>query len=621
MTYPASVVSRAVQIGGAVSVEQGHPLTVHTVTVASRALIHMGSGTRLEKVAFESTSPLTGEAVWWEIAATDQSNTYLDAETRQAIVLGTDEHTHLYTTTLTILDGTEQIAEYVIGPYPVPSGASVLDLDTSLIPSGTAEGTLIAIPASWEQTIADATAIVEVKRQEIIDLIRPVAAGIIKSDPTVAAAAAAGAAVAVDEALATAEVVRFIDEGIPSAKSIPGYTKLSVGPGADGFDRMAEDALDDQGRIPSWVLERVFARAGALGLIETNSGPIRLLIVAGQSNATPRGATTQIGMGFTEPGVLYWDHAAGMIRDTHAVEWLGTGFARQWVKDHPGERVLIVNAASGSTGFRTTSLNPAPSGYVTATGTWNRNFTADTGQVDPHTFPDEYLITRVADAAAAALAATGEEPEKLAMLWGQGESDINNSASYAAWQDDLFTWVRGQWGTPDLPIIVASMTPARISDTTLPNYASLDRVQQDTVSRLARTAYSRGPSFFEENTALRTHYLPLGQEKRGREIAERGIIRALQNKAAADPLVALHPPQALTASRVGTRVRFTWEHAACRATSITGEFSTDNGGTWTPITFPNLMPVEWETTTASPVLLRLASVNGADVSYNAEIGV
>lgn len=413
--------------------------------------------------------------------------------------------------------------------------------------------------------------------------------------------------------------------GAPEARTevvnVPGYSQISQARAADGFERMGENTIDDRGLIPEWVLRRIFGRAGSLGLIDGNGRKIRLLIVAGQSNATPRGATTQVAMNFTEPGVLYWDHAAGIITETHPVEWLATGFARQWVKDHPGERVLIVNCASGSTGFRTTSLDPAPAGYITAAGTWNRNFTADTGQVDPHTFPNEFLVTRVANAATAAQALTGEEPQKLAMLWGEGESDINNHASYAAWQDDLFTWSRGMWGTPDLPIIVASMTPARISDTERPNYANLDRVQQDTPSRLTRTAYSRGPSFMEENTSLRTHYLPLGQEKRGREIAQRGIIRALQNKAAADPLVALHPPQALTASRVGTRVRFAWEHPACRVTSITGEFSTDNGSTWTPITFPNLMPVEWETTTASPVLLRLASVNGADVSYNAESGV
>lgn len=410
-----------------------------------------------------------------------------------------------------------------------------------------------------------------------------------------------------------------VPEAETEAKALPGYSRASIARGADGFERLGEDALDDKGLIPEWVLARIFARAGAMGLIDGNGRKIKLLIVAGQSNATPRGATTQVAMGFTEPGVLYWDHAAGVIRDTHPVEWLGTGFARQWVKDHPGERVLIVNAASGSTGFRTTSLSPAPSGYSTSTGTWNRNFTAETGQVDPHTFPQEYLIDRVAAASAAAQAMTGLVPEKLAMLWSQGENDVNNTASYAAWQDDLFTWIRGQWSTPDLPIIVGSVTPGRMA--AYPEYVSLDRLQQDTPSRLTRTAYSRGPSFFEENTDLRTHYLPLGQEKRGREMAQRGMIRALQNKAAADPLMALHPPQALTASRVGTKVRFAWEHPACRTTSITGEFSTDNGSTWTAITFPNLMPVEWETTTASPVLLRLASVNGADVSYKTEMGV
>lgn len=160
MTYPASVVTRPVQVGGAISVEEGHPLTVEVTTVASRSLVHQATGTRMEKLAFERSSWEVGEAIWWEIACTDQSATYLDGETRQAIVLGPDEHTHLYTTTLRILDGVEQIAQYVIGPYPVPSGSSMLDLDTHLIPDGTAEGTLVAIPDQWAATIADADAIV-----------------------------------------------------------------------------------------------------------------------------------------------------------------------------------------------------------------------------------------------------------------------------------------------------------------------------------------------------------------------------------------------------------------------------------------------------------------------------
>lgn len=160
MTYPTSVVTRPVQVGGAISVEEGRPLSVEVVTVASRSLVHQATGTRMEKLAFRLASWEVGEAIWWEIAATDQSNTYLDGETRQVIVLATDEHTHLYTTTLRILDGDEEVAQYVIGPYPVPSGSSMLDLDTHLIPDGTAEGTLVAIPETWAAIIADASAIV-----------------------------------------------------------------------------------------------------------------------------------------------------------------------------------------------------------------------------------------------------------------------------------------------------------------------------------------------------------------------------------------------------------------------------------------------------------------------------
>ncbi|WP_421076291.1 sialate O-acetylesterase [Microbacterium sp. SA156] len=501
--------------------------------------------------------------------------------------------------------------------------------------------------------------------------IQAVAAAIIAADPTIKEAAAnALAAEIVEQGL-----VRFVDEGIPSgaeraryveivessdgtrlirgitdqgvvhaplqasqqidltespfappaarmiASTRPGYARLSIAKGADGFERMAEDALTEDGKIPNWVLERIFDRAGNLGLL-TGVGPLKMLIVAGQSNATQRGSSTQVAMNFRDPRVLRWDHSAGVIVDTHPVEWLGTGFARAWVREHPGERVLIVQAALGSTGFRTTSLNPPPAGYVYTSdgggGTWNRNFTAETGQVDPHTLPQEYLIDRVAAASAAAQAMTGEVPEKLAMLWSQGENDVGNYESYGAWQDDLFTWIRGQWGTPNLPIIVGSMTPYRL-DLDNVNVTGLDRVQQDTPSRLSRTAYSRGPSGFEEN-ASRIHYLPLAQEQRGAVMAERAMIRALQNATATDPEVALHPPQRMTANRVGSRVRFEWEHPYCRATSIAGEYSTDGGSSWTPITFPNAMPVEWEITTASPVLLRLSSKNGAFTSYTAEIG-
>lgn len=164
--YPAGFLTRPVHLGGAVSVEAGVPLTVHVVTEASRALIHIASGERLEKLAHRSVSPLSGELVWWETATTDRSGEYLDAETRQAIVLGPDEHTHLYTTTLTVLSGGEQVGEYTVGPYPVPTGdRSAYDLDTNLISDGTAEGTLVAIPELWVQIIADAQAIASLKGQ------------------------------------------------------------------------------------------------------------------------------------------------------------------------------------------------------------------------------------------------------------------------------------------------------------------------------------------------------------------------------------------------------------------------------------------------------------------------
>lgn len=387
----------------------------------------------------------------------------------------------------------------------------------------------------------------------------------------------------------------------------PGYSKVSLNAG-----RMGEDALDDKGNVPQWVLDRWAARLPGA----TAAAPVHLLIVAGQSNATKRGNTTEATLGtkYDDPRVLRWSHGSGAIITETGTNWLGSGFARQWIKDNPTKRILIVEAAVGSTGFWGTSIRPAPAGYSETAGTWDRKLTAD-----PNNFPLTLLRDRVAAASAAAKELTGTEPPKIAMLWCQGENDTGHAAEYAEKMDDLFTWARQLWGTPNLPVLVASMTPATIKRTN--GARTLDLGQQDTPRRLPLTAYHRGPEAMEENTANRTHYQPIAQEIRGAEIAARILPRALRNSPAADPQLAVIPPGSLTLTRSGTAARISWEHPPCRFSALQLETSTDEGATWTAHALPVPGAVEYEITApaAAPLWARVCTVHGDAVSYYREI--
>lgn len=388
---------------------------------------------------------------------------------------------------------------------------------------------------------------------------------------------------------------------------IPGYLKVSV----NGAGQMAADAILSDGTRPQWAIDLDAKRMN----IKTEA-PIHLLVVAGQSNATKRGPETEAtnATAYDDERVLRWSHGSGAIITETGTNWLGSGFARQWIKDNPTKRILIVEAAVGSTGFWGTSIRPTPAGYSETSGTWDRMLTAD-----PNNFPTLLLRDRVATAAAAAKELTGVEPPKIAMLWSQGENDTGHAAEYAAKMDDLFTWTRNMWGLPNLPILVTSMTPATIRRTN--GATTLDLAQQDTPRRLTLTAYHRGPEGLEENTANRTHYLPIAQERRGADMASRVLPRALRNKAAATPAMAVVPPENVEVNRFGSNVQISWEHPPCQLTAIVLETSTDSGATWSTHSLPVPAAIEHETTApaAMPLWVRLSTINGANTSYYREV--
>lgn len=157
MVWPASVVTRQISFGKAVILETGEDLSVRLSTRANRSLISQVEGYRMESVVASFNSSTPGEVITFPLPVTNQAG-WLDADTRMPIEVGPNKHTHLYTTTLTIFKGSSTIAEYVIGPYPMPSGGGIIDGDTMLIPSGTQEGVLVPLPVIWQQVIDSANA-------------------------------------------------------------------------------------------------------------------------------------------------------------------------------------------------------------------------------------------------------------------------------------------------------------------------------------------------------------------------------------------------------------------------------------------------------------------------------
>lgn len=164
MAYPLNVKTRLVSFGGAATVEAGIPLHIRISTESSRSLIWVEDGYRLESLAALYMSATDGQEIIFEVPTTDQ-NGWLDASTRQAIIVEPGEASHLYTTKLEIFtEDHELIRTYEIGPYAVPEGPGTLDADLLNPNYDPIEGTLtVYIPgpdgelsAAGQQAAADA---------------------------------------------------------------------------------------------------------------------------------------------------------------------------------------------------------------------------------------------------------------------------------------------------------------------------------------------------------------------------------------------------------------------------------------------------------------------------------
>jgi len=310
-----------------------------------------------------------------------------------------------------------------------------------------------------------------------------------------------------------------------------------------------------------------------------------IIVAAGQSNATRR-SSVPTPVHESDSRYARWDSATSQIveADFTEVPWIGSGFADQWLTDHPTRRLLVVEAAVGSTGFTSTSLDTIPAGYhASANGTWERTLITDPLN----------LYAAMTAKTTAALTAAGAGSQIVAVLWSQGEEDAATSADgttypagmsqaqYAAKLDDLIAQTRTDLGISDLPFVIGSMTPEHVEYSASTNSTyGIQMALIDTPRRVLSTSFLMGPKNMTEYP-YRVHWTPQGQEIRGRDMAKNGVLRAQLNLATANPM----PPVNLKATRLGSgAVELTWDFPECQVTQFTVRYSTDGGASYAYVT-------------------------------------
>lgn len=377
----------------------------------------------------------------------------------------------------------------------------------------------------------------------------------------------------------------------------------------DGYVWQWQDA---SGRISAgtkndgtWYIPHLEVNTLAVSGSTTDNGtPWKILIVAGQSNALFKFGG-YIPTAVESANIKFWNNTDQRIQavpNTYGSS-IGLEFAREYIRENPGERVLIVPTAVGSTGFRTTSITPAPTGYYTQSGgTWDRTLTSDPVN----------LYASMISRALAAKAAAGAGATFLAMLWSQGEADRTRltQAEYSTLLNDLITAAWAALGQV-VEVIIGSMTPEEIAANDVSGTLGIAAAHIDQPRITEHTAYVWGPANMTQyNEDI--HWSPEGNRIRGKIMATDGLRRARLNVATALPSAPINP----RISRSGNAAVIEWDAPFSRATDFNLETSTDSGATWIPQTLSGRIALRHEMTVTSgtPLWARLSTTNEVGTS-------
>jgi hypothetical protein len=409
------------------------------------------------------------------------------------------------------------------------------------------------------------------------------------------------AAAAVTDAIEDAGVVRFVDPAIPAVTTAVPDVSFAI---VDSAGRLSDIAVGTDGRLMSHTIEYI---RGKLAGTVTSAPEYDIIVVGGQSNSATGSYLESTGFREVDSLLYLWSGSAIIPMPAKDIN-LGTEFARAYARDFAktGRRVLVVQTGVPSVGFTTSSINPAPAGYYyNAAGTIDRNLTADPLN----------RYTQMIAAVTAARTAAGAASRLAAVVWSQGESDKGlTQAEYAAKLDDLISAARTAWGVADLPFLIGSMTPEMHVDH--PDCEGVARALADTPHRVLRTGFVWGPAnghrYFQT-----VHFSAPGQIERAGRLAREGLIEALNNQTAIEPVAPLN----LRVSRVGGTAVLLWDRPWCHVDSMTVQFSIDAGTTWTNATVDTMHGSRATATVAAGTVVRfrITVTNSIGTTMPAEI--
>jgi hypothetical protein len=201
----------------------------------------------------------------------------------------------------------------------------------------------------------------------------------------------------------------------------------------------------------------------------------------------------------------------------------GMSFARWYADTAPGNRrVLLVPAAYSGAGFF--NGNDA--------ARWNPYADFSSGNTANSLY--EGAITQVQ----AALTAAGPNSRVAAVLWAQGEADINTAATtYRTYLESLIDGLRDRLALPQLPFVIGGMVPEYVTGTN----GAINGVHAATPTRKPYTAFAQGPTgYLYTGDTFGLHYTQAGQREQGRRLVA-GLAAAKANTAPANAVPATPP--------------------------------------------------------------------------------
>jgi hypothetical protein len=214
MPFPEYVPTRVISVGGAMVLESADLLKVRVTVTGSRSLIWDATGYRFENLRVAATSA-EGSEVQIVLPRTDVQG-WKDARTGAIIdVSAPDAYSHRYTALVEFLTSDNRAAgipPVTLGPFVLPAGDGVVDLDKT-VPASSTAGDVVSVPDFWGTLVAEAQAAASEAAAALVDSDSFIASRITTPgtqteqafSSAIVASVAPAAATAVDAAVAATD--------------------------------------------------------------------------------------------------------------------------------------------------------------------------------------------------------------------------------------------------------------------------------------------------------------------------------------------------------------------------------------------------------------------------------